>query len=43
MRGRYAALSVLALAAGLGGGVYVERLYLNPAVQGGSEGPEILY
>ncbi len=43
MRGRYAALSVLALAAGLGGGVYVERLYLNPAVQGGSEGPAILY
>ncbi len=43
MRGRYAALSVLALAAGLGGGVYVERVYLNPAVQGGSEGPEILY
>lgn len=43
MRGRYAALSVLALAAGLGGGVYVERLYLNPAVQGGSEGPTILY
>lgn len=43
MRGRYAALSVLALAGGLAGGVYLERIYLNPAEQAGSAGPDILY
>ena len=43
MRGRYAALSVLALAAGVGGGIFFERLYLNPVAQAGSAGPEILY
>lgn len=43
MRGRYAALSILALAAGTVGGVYVERSYLNPAVAGDSGGSEILY
>ncbi|WP_424968378.1 efflux RND transporter periplasmic adaptor subunit [Dinoroseobacter sp. S375] len=43
MRGRYAALSVLALAAGVGGGIFLERLYLNPVAQAGSTGPEILY
>ncbi len=31
MRGRYAALSILALAAGAAGGVFLERFYLNPA------------
>ena len=43
MRGRYAALSVLALAAGVGGGIFLERLYLNPVALAGSSGPEILY
>ncbi|WP_108862306.1 efflux RND transporter periplasmic adaptor subunit [Ruegeria sp. Alg231-54] len=43
MRGRYAALSVLALAFGLGGGVILERLYLNPIDQGQSNEPEVLY
>ncbi|NNJ67361.1 MAG: efflux RND transporter periplasmic adaptor subunit, partial [Boseongicola sp.] len=43
MRGRYAALSVLALAGGLAGGVYLERIYLNPTEQAGSTGPDILY
>lgn len=43
MRGRYTALSILALAGGVAGGVYLERLYLNPAVSAASEGPEILY
>lgn len=43
MRGRYAALSVLALAFGLGGGVFLERLYLNPIDQGQSNEPEVLY
>ncbi|WP_269585445.1 efflux RND transporter periplasmic adaptor subunit [Roseibium sp. Sym1] len=43
MRGRYAALSILALAAGAAGGVYLERLYLNPADSASSDGPEILY
>lgn len=43
MRGRYAALSVLALAGGLAGGVYLERIFLNPADQSGAAGPDILY
>ncbi|MFD0979574.1 efflux RND transporter periplasmic adaptor subunit [Tropicimonas aquimaris] len=43
MRGRYAALTFLALAGGTAGGVYLERLYLNPATQNGSDEPEILY
>lgn len=43
MSGRYAALSILALGAGLAGGIYAERLYLNPADTAGSKGPEILY
>ncbi|WP_068119585.1 efflux RND transporter periplasmic adaptor subunit [Tropicimonas marinistellae] len=43
MRGRYAALSILALAGGMSGGVYLERLYLNPVTQNGSDEPEILY
>lgn len=43
MRGRYSALSILALAAGIVGGIYVERLYLNPSEMAGSDGLEILY
>lgn len=43
MRGRYSALSVLALTAGVAGGVFLERLYLNPAQTAGSGDPEILY
>ncbi|MEQ6247565.1 efflux RND transporter periplasmic adaptor subunit [Sulfitobacter sp. HNIBRBA3233] len=43
MRGRYSALSILALAAGVAGGIYLEKLYLNPAETAGSDGPEILY
>ena len=43
MRGRYSALSILALAAGVAGGIYLERLYLNPSDMAGSTGPEILY
>lgn len=43
MRGRYSALSILALATGVGGGIYLERLYLNPSELAGSDGPEILY
>ncbi|MFY9237290.1 MAG: efflux RND transporter periplasmic adaptor subunit [Roseovarius sp.] len=43
MRGRYSALSILALAAGVAGGIYLERLYLNPSEAASSEGLEILY
>jgi Cu(I)/Ag(I) efflux system membrane fusion protein len=43
MRGRYSALSVLALCAGVGGGVFLERLYLNPSDMAANDGPEILY
>jgi len=43
MRGRYSALSVLALCAGVGGGIFLERLYLNPSDMAGDQGPEILY
>lgn len=43
MRGRYSALSILALAAGVAGGVYLERLYLNPADGSASGEPEVLY
>lgn len=43
MRGRYTALAILALAGGAAGGIYLERVYLNPASTGGSNGPEILY
>ncbi len=43
MRGRYSALSILALAAGVAGGIYLERLYLNPSDMAGSDGPDILY
>lgn len=43
MRGRYSALSILAVAAGVAGGIYLERLYLNPADLAGDAGPEVLY
>ena len=43
MRGRYSALSILALASGLAVGVYLERLYLNPTGAAALEGPEVLY
>ncbi|CTQ69678.1 efflux RND transporter periplasmic adaptor subunit [Roseibium alexandrii] len=43
MRGRYSALSILALAAGVAGGVFLERLYLNPAGDTASGEDEILY
>ncbi len=43
MRGRFAALSILALAGGVAGGVFLERLYLNPVDGAGSDGPDILY
>ncbi|MFK7869966.1 MAG: efflux RND transporter periplasmic adaptor subunit [Roseobacter sp.] len=43
MRGRYSALSILALAAGVAGGIYLERLYFNPAGMAAEGGPEVLY
>jgi len=43
MRGRYTALSILALAAGVSGGVYIERFHLNPAGGLSAGGPEVLY
>jgi len=43
MSGRYAALSILALGAGLAGGIYAERFYLNPTDMAGDTGPEVLY
>ncbi|EAQ23084.1 efflux RND transporter periplasmic adaptor subunit [Roseovarius sp. 217] len=43
MRGRYSALSILALAAGVAGGIYLERLYFNPAGMAADSGPEVLY
>lgn len=43
MRGRYSALSILAIAAGVAGGIYLERLYLNPEDMSGDDGPEVLY
>ncbi|WP_150525976.1 efflux RND transporter periplasmic adaptor subunit [Roseibium sediminis] len=43
MRGRYTALSILTLAGGVAGGVFLERLYLNPSDQSASKDAEILY
>jgi len=43
MRGRYAALSILALGAGLAGGIAIERFYIAPPVGGGDDGPKVLY
>lgn len=43
MSGRYVALSILALGAGLAGGIFTERFYLNDAGMAKNDGPEILY
>src|SRR6056297_1711967 len=43
MRGRYAALAVLALGTGLAGGILYERDRLARSMEAGSDGPEILY
>lgn len=43
MSGRHTALSIIALGAGLAGGIYAERFYLNPSDMAGSSGPDILY
>ena len=43
MRGRYSALSILALAAGVAGGIYLERFYFHSAGTAGGDGPEVLY
>ena len=43
MRGRHTALSIIALALGVAGGVYTERYILNPTSTEGSGGNEILY
>ncbi|MBJ3761506.1 efflux RND transporter periplasmic adaptor subunit [Maribius pontilimi] len=43
MRGRYTALSLLALGAGLAAGIFGERYYLNTPVSDAETGPEILY
>lgn len=43
MHGRHIALSILALGAGLAGGTYAERFYLNPSEMGNGDEPAILY
>lgn len=43
MRGRYFALSILALGAGFGAGIVVERLYFAAPSEGGDSGPKVLY
>ncbi len=43
MSGRYVALSILALGAGLTGGISAERFYFNRAENTAEAGPEILY
>lgn len=43
MSGRHAALAVLTLALGVGGGLALERIVLNPADGTKDEGPQILY
>ena len=43
MRGRYAALSILALAVGLAGGIAVERFHLSVPRATADDGPAILY
>ncbi|MFD2174713.1 efflux RND transporter periplasmic adaptor subunit [Rhodobacter lacus] len=43
MQGRYLALAVLALGAGLGAGVALERLYLAVPARAAETGPKILY
>ena len=43
MRGRYAALAIMALGAGVGGGIWYERERLAQSMETGSDGPDILY
>ncbi|MEN3794768.1 efflux RND transporter periplasmic adaptor subunit [Fulvimarina sp. MAC3] len=43
MRGRYVALSILALGAGFAGGIAIERLYFSAPSEGGDDGPKVLY
>jgi membrane fusion protein, copper/silver efflux system len=43
MRGRYSALTILALAAGVAGGISVDRLYFNQASMAGDGKPKVLY
>ena len=43
MRGRYAALSLLALGAGVAGGISLERFYLASPSEAGDAGPKVLY
>lgn len=43
MRERYSALSILALGAGLAGGIYLERFHFNTAQMAAGEGSDILY
>lgn len=43
MRGRYTALSILALAAGVAGGVAAEKFYLSPKAGMADDGDKVLY
>ena len=43
MRGRYVALSILALGAGFAGGIAVERFYFAAPSGEGDSGPKVLY
>lgn len=43
MRGRYLALSILALATGVAGGIAAERYYFTAETRMGNEGPKVLY
>ncbi|WP_095588170.1 efflux RND transporter periplasmic adaptor subunit [Actibacterium ureilyticum] len=43
MQGRYLALALLALGAGIGGGVALERFHLTKTADAGGDGPGILY
>ena len=43
MSGRYSALAVLTLAAGVAGGIYLERVHLSPTETTGATGPDVLY
>jgi Cu(I)/Ag(I) efflux system membrane fusion protein len=43
MRGRYVALAVMALGAGLAGGVWWERQRMETSMASANAGPEILY
>lgn len=43
MRGRYSALSIFALCAGVAGGIYLERFHFNMSEMAAGDGPDILY